>query len=331
MKNDKPASTMRKLNIDEIYDEMAEEYDDIKDLWYGWLCSRLHYKIVHYLYKNSIKGSLSCLDVGCGTGFQSILLSLCGHEVTGIDISSGLISMARQKDVKSYLSRDLFDSPYHFVHQYSERIRELTDRLRGDLPILEPSYKIESAINLSFENESFDMVNCCGSTLSSIEDYKAAMKEMVRVLRPGGTLILEVENKYNPDLLWPIIDTCLGGIIGYEQAMRISLDNAFSGRQNHVKIDFPFSMHRGEILMPIRLFSSNTLLNELESEGIRIQQTHAIHNFTNLIPSTALDRVDPPKWLIRVFNILTGLEVISSSLPLLHKLGCSMVIFGEKR
>lgn len=315
----------------EIYNNMADEYDDIKDIWYGWVFSRLHYFIARFLEKRwDASSSRRCLDVGCGTGFQSILLGLCGYEVTGVDISDELINKARQKKLNDYLARDLFESQYDFVHEYSEEIRKTIARLRGGAPSLPPSYKIGSATKLDFPDKSFDLVNCCGSTLSSIEDYDTAIQEMTRVLRSRGLMILEVENKYNMDLVWPIIDTCLGGIIGYDQEIKISLANLFSYPSRHVRTDFPFSMHNEEVFLPIWLFSPSAFLRTLRSRGLRIMQIQAIHNFTNFIPSIALDRVAPPLWLSKAFNLLAKIEVLTCSSPLFRCLGCSLVVFAEK-
>ena len=315
----------------EIYNNMADEYDDIKDLWYSWLFSRLHYLIIRHLNRNSIKPSLSCLDIGCGTGFQSILLSLCGHKVTGIDISSGLIEKAQQKKIQTFNSNDLFESPYEFVHAYSKKIQLMCAQIRNNASFQNPTYKVASATDLPFESSTFDIVNCCGSTLSAIEDYQSAMKEMSRVLRPEGIIMLEVENKYNPDLFWPIIDTLVGGKIGYDQELTISFANLFSNIKKHVKTEFPFSTHNEEILMPIWLFSSRAIIQEFEQIGIEINDIFAIHNITNVIPSVILDRTDPPKWLVTLFNMLSKIESATSSLPILRRLGCSLVLFGRKR
>jgi ubiquinone/menaquinone biosynthesis C-methylase UbiE len=323
--------TMSEDRNAEIYNNMADEYDDIKDLWYGWLFSRLHYFIVKHFKKNATQPSLSCLDIGCGTGFQTILLSLCGHKVTGIDISSGLIEKARQKNIQTYISHDLFESPHHFAHTYSKKMRLMCAQIRNSASFQSPTYQVASATNLPYENSTFDVVNCCGSTLSAIEDYQSAMNEMTRVLRPGGIILLEVENKYNLDLLWPIIDTLVGGSIGYDQKLKISLSNVFSNIKEHVKTDFPFSTHNEEVLMPIWLFSSRKIIHEFKQLGIKIEEIRAIHNFTNIIPSVALDRTDPHAWLVTLFSILSKFETITSSLPLFRRLGCSLVIFGRKK
>lgn len=194
-----------------LYDSMAEEYDDIKDLWYSWIFSRLHLLILQYLESKSIKPGLRCLDIGSGTGFQSILLALCGHQVTGIDISPELIRVASSKRLVDFTTCDLFDSPFGFVHSYSKRIRILSAALRGGAPLQEPKYQVASAIQLPFEDNSFDLINCCGSTLSAIDDYQTALNEMCRVLRPGGMMLLEVESRYTLDLLWTLLDSIVGG------------------------------------------------------------------------------------------------------------------------
>ena len=33
------------MNVAEIFNKMDNEYDEIRDLWYAWLFSRLHYSI----------------------------------------------------------------------------------------------------------------------------------------------------------------------------------------------------------------------------------------------------------------------------------------------
>jgi ubiquinone/menaquinone biosynthesis C-methylase UbiE len=40
---------------------------------------------------------LDVLDIGCGTGFLSLLLAGAGHRVTGIDLAASMLQMARSK------------------------------------------------------------------------------------------------------------------------------------------------------------------------------------------------------------------------------------------
>lgn len=49
---------------------------------------------------------LNALDVGCGTGFLSLLLAELGHRVTGIDIAGAMLATAHRKAAMRKLSVD---------------------------------------------------------------------------------------------------------------------------------------------------------------------------------------------------------------------------------
>lgn len=314
-----------------LFDSMVDEYDEIEDIWYSWLFSRLHFLIAKEVQRWYAEGAVKCLDVGCGTGFQTILLSLCGFRAVGIDIARKLLRRAAQKDPRTFANKDLFTSPFKFSAQYSQRIREISAAVRSSRPIGDASFQLASATRLPFPNNAFDIVSCCGSTLSFIEDYRLALREMSRVLRPGGIFFLEVENKYNADLLWPLIDTALRGKLGYRQNLSISMRNLTSGRHEHVKTEFPFSMHTRDVMMPLWLFSPNKLIIEAGITGLRTEKVFGIHSVTNLLPSVALDSVSPPRWLQKSFSALATVEELVSAIRPFSRLGCSLVCVGSKQ
>ncbi|WP_246744928.1 class I SAM-dependent methyltransferase [Methylocystis sp. Sn-Cys] len=98
------------------------------------------------------------LDVGCGEGRFCRALKSKGVPAVGIDPTEELISHAHQRDPD------------------------------GD-------YRIGGAESLPFAAESFDLV-VSYLTLLDIDDFRAALAEMTRVLKPGGTLLIANLNSF---------------------------------------------------------------------------------------------------------------------------------------
>jgi SAM-dependent methyltransferase len=92
------------------------------------------------------------LDVGCGEGRFCRILGQLGIDASGIDPTDGLLQQARQQDPS------------------------------GD-------YRSGRAEKLDFPDASFDLV-VSYLTLIDIPDIRRALAEMVRVLQPGGTLLI---------------------------------------------------------------------------------------------------------------------------------------------
>jgi SAM-dependent methyltransferase len=97
------------------------------------------------------------LDVGCGTGANLKMLSEYG-DVAGVDISADAIEFCRE--------------------------RGLTD------------VRLGAAESLPYEAESFDLVTAL-DVVEHLDDDVGGLKEMRRVLRPGGHVLLFV-----PTFMW---------------------------------------------------------------------------------------------------------------------------------
>jgi len=95
------------------------------------------------------------LDVGTGTGFISLILAELGHEVVGIDLSKGMLEVAREKAKKFGLDVE---------------------------------FRIGDAENLPFEDESFDAV-VCRHLLWTLPNPLKAVGEWRRVVRDGGKVV----------------------------------------------------------------------------------------------------------------------------------------------
>ena len=99
------------------------------------------------------------LDVGCGEGRFCRMLQSAGVEVTGVDPTLALLAEARSRDSQG-------------------------------------TYLEAAAERLPFAANEFDLVVSYVS-LVDIPDFRTAIAEMARVLRPGGSLLIANLNSFN--------------------------------------------------------------------------------------------------------------------------------------
>lgn len=120
-----------------------------------------HQRIRHLLNFAKLPPDLRILDIGTGMGLLPLMLAEDGaKQVVGIDISPEMLELAE------YL--------------------RLT---RGTEAAARVTYRLAPAHALPFRDESFDAVTC-RLVLNHVRRPERIIKEVVRVLRPGGILIL---------------------------------------------------------------------------------------------------------------------------------------------
>lgn len=105
---------------------------------------------------------LDILDVGTGPGFFPIILGREGHSVTGIDVSGAMLEEARENCERYGVPSDL---------------------------------RIMDAQSLDLPDGSFDLV-VSRNVVWNLEDPERAYSEWLRVLRPGGLLMVFDGNHY---------------------------------------------------------------------------------------------------------------------------------------
>jgi SAM-dependent methyltransferase len=318
------------------HDHMAREYDQLDDLWYPWLYCQIHAFIASHL--KAIGGRRgSALDVGCGTGFQSFLLAQAGFDVVGFDISDALLAVAQSKVATCAVAADRAAPTFAtnseaWIDRSCRRVAAQIETVRGERVVSPPLFKHGDAADWLYEACSLDVITCCGSVLSFIDDYSHVLESFSGALRPGGILFLEVEQKRNLDMLWALFDGVFGGVLHYDQTLSRSLANLVSPPGRSVRIRYPFELHDGsEVELPLWIFSVHDLAKEFERVGLETVAHMGIHHATNLLPSTLLHRVPSPAAVRVLFALLRPLDGLLAGAWPFWRLGCSVVYCLRKR
>ncbi|MFT3765029.1 MAG: methyltransferase domain-containing protein [Minicystis sp.] len=138
--------------LSEAYDRSATAYDQTA----GGIYLRALWSLLPYA---NVAPLPAILDIGCGTGINLLemarVLGPC-RKLVGVDLSPGMLSVARRKAVSAGLPA---------------------------------AFMIGDAEALELPDSSFDLV-VCNSAYHWFPDRARAIKEMSRVLKPGGQLIL---------------------------------------------------------------------------------------------------------------------------------------------
>ncbi|MDO8862770.1 class I SAM-dependent methyltransferase [Haliea sp. E1-2-M8] len=117
------------------------------------------------------------LDLGCGEGRHVIAAYILGEvHAVGVDLSGEDLRKAQQRFAE-------------FAEPGNERKQlDLTEA---------------SALALPFPDASFDKV-ICSEVLEHIPDYRAALREVRRVLKPSGLLCVSVPRRWPERLCWAL-------------------------------------------------------------------------------------------------------------------------------
>jgi SAM-dependent methyltransferase len=268
-----------------LFDAMADDYDRLEP-WYEHLYAVLHPLLVAELTPPRDGRPRRALDAGCGTGFQTALLEGLGYASHGVDVAERLLGQARRRLVR-------------------------------------PALALADLEALPYREASFDVVVCCGSTLSFVDHPAAALRELGRVLRPRGRLFLECEHRFSLDLGWALLSALTGDALGYGLSMGAAWRQLTDRPRGGSTIDYPGYGR-------LRLFTRGELRRMLADAGVRPLRWWGIHTLTNLIPSTVLHRARLGRATAALFRRLRALDARLATFPPAQRAANNLVVLGEK-
>lgn len=313
-------------DVVKMFDNMNDEYDVIKDPWYSWFFTRMHYFIAKYIIEPYDLENV--LDVGCGTGFQSFLHAAAGSSVIGFDISPALIAVANEKkDYFDYIKVELFPAYFDFVERYNRIIRKIVIKRRGTRKYAPPIFEVADAENIPYDDEEFDHINCCGSVLSFVPRYKRAIAEISRVLKNNRTFFIEVENRWRFETFWTCLDPLIKGKLGINNDIKNGIKLITKNPMREAVVDFNTVKKGVPINLNLNLFTTYSLTRELHRHGLIVDKIRSIHSITNVIPYPVLYSLELSKRLLKFFFFLARIE---ESLPF-YSLGYNSVFIGHKK
>lgn len=111
------------------------------------------------------KTFVDMLDIGCGDGSISAPLLTASRHLTLLDISTAMLSLARSR---------------------------VPDELASRVTVVNQDF-----MQAKFKKNAFDLIICLG-VLAHVASPAEVIAEVVSVLKPGGTLILECTDAYHP-------------------------------------------------------------------------------------------------------------------------------------
>lgn len=165
---------------------------------YGKLFKRLHHYYITKLLE-SIDKKFSLLEVACGTGHTSQLLANLGFDFIACDLTPQMMAQAREKIEK-------------------------TENRRVDF--------IETnAMSLPFSDASFDLlVSTRFLHLFPLSKQKIILQEMIRVLKPGGKILVDFDNWSSRWIM--MIPFAIYNIIRYKRLAPYSIYNRINQTSN---------------------------------------------------------------------------------------------------
>ncbi|WP_339061126.1 class I SAM-dependent methyltransferase [Tepidibacillus marianensis] len=192
------------------FDAFAKDYDEWYESKLGSFVDVVEKNLVEELAQP--KPNEKVLDMGSGTGTYSLWLARLGLDVTAFDQSIEMLKVAHSKAQRQG------GKPIQFVQGNAEKI--------------------------PFEENTFDLVVSV-TAVEFMDEPVNALQEAVRVLKPGGRLVIGLLTKHSP---WGEL---------YTEKAKVDPNNLFAKAHLYTEeevsqlLPMPFQMKKGLYLPPV--------------------------------------------------------------------------------
>lgn len=119
------------------------------------------------------------LDLGCGEG-RHVIAAYMEEDITSVGVDLGFADLlTAQERIEPFYEHDNRDKSFGLANA--------------------------NALQLPFADNTFDKV-ICSEVLEHIPDYKGALEEIERILKPGGMLCASVPRSWPEKICWSLSD-----------------------------------------------------------------------------------------------------------------------------
>ena len=275
--------------MSELYDPawVAAFYDKYGDKeWARWdtnAVQAVRFHVHRYHLAQAIRPGMRVLEAGAASGRFTRELAALGAQVVALDLSPGQLAL-HAENAQSYG----FDAAVE-----ARVLADICDLGR-------------------FGEGSFDAVVCYGGPLSYALDRRdAALRELLRVLKPGGPLLLSVMSNWGTHQ--EHLRDILAGGTGEQVAEVIRTGDLHP-------LTWPVATHR------CHLFTSGELRSWLGSHGVQVESLAASNALTTAHhPGLDPLRKDASRWAT-----LLALELEACAQPGMLDMGTHLIAVAKK-
>jgi SAM-dependent methyltransferase len=226
-----------------FYDALAAEFRAQDSFWDNPY-DREIWRLEHDLIRPYLNHPGPLLDLGCG--FYPHFAFAEGRAVVAGDISFGSLRVARDFGDES-----------------------------GQVRLVQLD-----ARHLPFASSSMAYAIAGGELLNHLWDYPRVLRELHRVLRPGGVLLIQVGAKWCFDSFWAILDALVGNPLGYSVTRKEAA--AFLRlKRGDLPVTWAVTPSRE---LRVWLLSIRRLKRHLREAGFQVRATYGANAISGLVP-----------------------------------------------